>query len=66
MTLPVVSGSAATTVVMAVVFSATLMAAVGPPPFDVMIGTTSFVSVMVTAMAWSSNCTPSDARTVTL
>ena len=49
--VPTVSGSVAVTVVMAVVFSATLMAAVGPPPFDVIAGATSFVSVIVTAMA---------------
>ena len=44
------SGSVAVTVVTAVVFSAIETAAVSPPPFDVIVGT-SFWLVTVTAMA---------------
>jgi hypothetical protein len=44
----VASASVATTVVTAVVFSATLIEADAPPPFDVMTGVASLTSVTVT------------------
>ena len=40
--------------VTAVAFSATLTAAVAPPPFEVMTGALSLTLVTVTAMSWVS------------
>jgi hypothetical protein len=53
------------TVVTAVVFSATLTAAVAPPPFEVMTGVLSLTPVTVTAMSWVSVLVPSDTCTCT-
>ena len=47
------SGSVAVTVVTAVAFSASVIAAVAPPPFEVMTGA-SLTLVTVTARAWVS------------
>jgi len=44
------SSSAATTVVTAVTFSATFIAAVSPPSLDVITGVMSFVLVIVTVI----------------
>ena len=51
-----------TTVVTAVLFSATLTVAVAPPPFEVMTGA-SFALVTVTAIAWVSVSVPSETCT---
>ena len=53
------------TVVTAVLFSATLTAAVAPPPFEVMTGALSLTFVTVTAMACVSVRLPSETCTVT-
>ena len=53
------------TVVTAVVFSATLVDAVPPPPLLVITGVESFASVTFTVIVCVSVCTPSEAWTVT-
>jgi hypothetical protein len=53
------------TVVTAVLFSATLTAAVAPPPFDVIAGALSLTLVTVTAMSWMSVLVPSETCTCT-
>ena len=53
------------TVVTAVVFSAMLIAAVAPPPLEVMTGLLSLTAVTVTAMACVSVSVPSLTWTVT-
>src|SRR3954469_21828466 len=58
------SGSVAVTVVTVAVFSATLTAAVAPPPFDVIAGG-SLTLVTVTAIACVSVVNPSDTWTMT-
>ena len=51
------SGSELVTVVTAVWFSAALMAAVAPPPFEVIAGT-SLTLVTVTVIVWTSVSVP--------
>ena len=63
--LPVVSASVATTVVTAVLPSATLMEAEAPPPLLVMSGALSFASVTLTVSVCCVACTPSSASTTT-
>ena len=59
------SASVAVTVVTAVLFSATLTAAVAPPPLLVMAGGLSLTGVTVTAMTCVSVNVPSVTCTVT-
>jgi hypothetical protein len=59
------SASDAVTVVTAVVFSATLTAAVAPPPFELIAGVLSLTLVTVTAISWTSVLVPSDTCTCT-
>ena len=59
------SASLAATVVMIVEFSATLIAAVAPPPLLVITGALSLTGVTVTAMACVSLSEPSLTCTVT-
>ena len=63
--VPETSESVATTVVTAVPFSAMAMAAVLPPPFDMITGVPSLLFVTVTAMAWVSVSVPSETCTTT-
>ena len=59
------SASVAVTVVTAVVFSATLTAALAPPPLLVMTGVLSLTGVTVTAIACVSVSVPSLTCTIT-
>ena len=58
------SGSVAVTVVTAVPFSATVSAAVGPPPLEVIAGA-SLTFVTVTEINCVSVSAPSDTSTMT-
>ena len=53
------------TVVTAVVFSAMVIEAAAPPPFELITGVLSFSFVTATDRVWLSVLTPSVARTIT-
>ena len=59
------SASVAVTVVTVVAFSAMLIAALAPPPFDEIAGALSLRLPTVTAIAWLSVLLPSETWTTT-